>query len=373
MRREQPFSALGSGVIIDAAKGYVVTNSHVINQADEIQVTLKDGRTFKAKKIGEDPESDIALLQIDGENLTALKIADSDALRVGDFTIAIGNPFGLGQTVTSGIVSALGRGGLDIEKYEDFIQTDAAINSGNSGGALVNLRGELIGINTAILGPNGGNIGIGFAIPSNMMKNLIDQIIESGEVKRGVLGIEGSDLSADLAQGMNVKQTKGVFVGRVTPDSGADKAGLKAGDVIVSINGKTISSMSELRARVGTLGVGKSVKLGVLREDKQINFDVKLTSADQANTSAGEMHRMLVGASFSNGKTVDGEPGVVISQIENGSIAARLGLEQGDVIIGVGRIKVNNISDLREILTRAKGVVALQIQREDTVLYKLIQ
>lgn len=373
MRREQPFSALGSGVIIDADKGYVVTNSHVVNQADEIQVTLKDGRTFKAKKIGEDPESDIALLQIDAEKLTALKIADSDALRVGDFTIAIGNPFGLGQTVTSGIVSALGRGGLDIEKYEDFIQTDAAINSGNSGGALVNLRGELIGINTAILGPNGGNIGIGFAIPSNMMKNLVDQIIESGEVKRGVLGIEGSDLNAELAQGMNVKQTKGVFVGRVTPDSGADKAGLKAGDVIISINGKTISSMSELRARVGTLGVGKSVKIGVAREDKQLSFDVKLTSADQANTSAGEMHRMLVGASFGNGKTIDGEPGVVISQIENGSIASRLGLEQGDVIIGVGRIKVNNISELREILTRAKGVVALQIQRENTVLYKLIQ
>jgi S1-C subfamily serine protease len=172
---------------------------------------------------------------------------------------------------------------------------------------------------------------------------------------------------------MNVKQTKGVFVGRVTPDSGADKAGLKAGDVIVSINGKTISSMSELRARVGTLGVGKSVKLGVAREDKQLSFDVKLNAADQANTSAGEMHRMLVGASFSNGKTIDGEPGVTISQIENGSIASRLGLEQGDVIIGVGRIKVNNISELREILTRAKGVVALQIQREDTVLYKLIQ
>ncbi len=373
LQRQQPFSALGSGVIINAEKGYVVTNSHVINQADEIQVTLKDGRTFKAKKLGEDPESDIALLQIEPDNLTALKIADSDSLRVGDFTIAIGNPFGLGQTVTSGIVSALGRGGLNIEKYEDFIQTDAAINSGNSGGALVNLRGELIGINTAILGPNGGNIGIGFAIPSNMMKNLVDQIIESGEVKRGVLGIEGSDLNAELAQSMNVKQTKGVFVGRVTADSGADKAGLKAGDIIVSINGKTISSMSELRARVGTLGVGKSVKLGVLREDKQLNFDVKLTAADQANTSAGNLHRMLVGASFSNGKTIDGNEGVVVSQVENGSIAARLGLEQGDVIIGVGRVRVTNISELREILTRAKGVIALQIQREDMVLYKLIQ
>lgn len=373
LRREQPFRGLGSGVIIDASKGYVVTNSHVINQASEIQVTLTDGRTFEAKKIGEDPDSDIALLQIKADNLTAIKIADSDNLRVGDFTVAIGNPFGLGQTVTSGIVSALGRGGLNIEKYEDFIQTDAAINSGNSGGALVNLRGELIGINTAILGPNGGNIGIGFAIPSTMMNNLVSQIIEYGEVKRGVLGIEGNDLNAELAKAMKVKSSKGVFVGRVTPDSGADKAGIQSGDVIVSLNGKTISSMSELRAKVGTLGVGKSVKLGILREDKQLDLTVKLSAADQANVTAGNLHEMLAGANFANGKTTDGTPGVMISDVAGGSPAARLGLQKGDVIIGVARTKVDTVAELREVLGKAQGVIALQVQREDSVYYVLIR
>ncbi len=373
MRRSQPFRGLGSGVIIDAAKGYVVTNSHVINQADEIQVTLKDGRTFEAKKIGEDPDSDIALLQIKADNLTAITVSDSDTLRVGDFTVAIGNPFGLGQTVTSGIVSALGRGGLDIEKYEDFIQTDAAINSGNSGGALVNLKGELIGINTAILGPNGGNIGIGFAIPSTMMKNLVNQIIEFGEVKRGVLGIEGSDLNADLAKNMNVKTNKGVFVGKVVPDSGAQKAGVKAGDTIVSVNGKPIQSMSELRAKVGTLGVGKSIKIGILREDKQVTLDVKLTAADQANVTAENLHEMLAGANFANGKTADGEPGVLISEVADGSPAARLGLSKNDVIIGVGRTRIENIAQLRSVLEQARGVIALQIQRDNTVFYTLIR
>jgi Do/DeqQ family serine protease len=373
LRREQPFRGLGSGVIIDADKGYVVTNSHVINQASEIQVTLTDGRTFEAKKIGEDPDSDIALLQIKADNLTAIKISDSDNLRVGDYTIAIGNPFGLGQTVTSGIVSALGRGGLNIEKYEDFIQTDAAINSGNSGGALVNLRGELIGINTAILGPNGGNIGIGFAIPSTMMNNLVSQIIEFGEVKRGVLGIEGNDLNAELAKAMKVKSSKGVFVGRVTPDSGAANAGIQSGDVIVSLNGKTISSMSELRAKVGTLGVGKSVKLGVLREDKQLDLNVKLSSADQANVTAGNLHDMLAGANFANGKTVDGTAGVEITEVAGGSPAARLGLQKGDVIIGVARTKVDTVAQLREVLSKAQGVIALQVQREDNVYYVLIR
>ncbi len=373
LSRQQPFRGLGSGVIIDAAKGYVVTNSHVINQADEIQVTLKDGRTFEAKKIGEDPESDIALLQIKADNLVAIPVADSDNLRVGDYAIAIGNPFGLGQTVTSGIVSALGRGGLDIEKYEDFIQTDAAINSGNSGGALVNLKGELIGINTAILGPNGGNIGIGFAIPSTMMQNLVNQIIEFGEVKRGVLGVEGSDLNAELAKNMNVKSSQGVFIGKVTPNSGAAKAGIKAGDIITSLNGKPIHSMSELRARVGTLGVGKSVKLGVLREDKQLELSVTLSAQDQAKVTAGNLHEMLAGAEFSNGKTIDGDNGIQISSIAQGSPADRLGLQKGDVIVGVGRARTETINQLRDILSKANGVIALQVQRDDVLFYVLIR
>lgn len=373
LRQAQPFRALGSGVIIDAAKGYVVTNSHVVNQADEIQVTLKDGRTFDAKKIGEDPESDIALLQIKADDLTAIPVSDSDNLRVGDYAIAIGNPFGLGQTVTSGIVSALGRGGLDIEKYEDFIQTDAAINSGNSGGALVNLKGELIGINTAILGPNGGNIGIGFAIPANMMKNLVAQIVEFGEVKRGVLGIEGRDLNSELAKSMNVKSNQGVFINKVTPDSGADKAGIKAGDVVVSLNGKPIHNMSELRARVGTLGVGKSVKLGIVREDQQKELSVTLSGADQAKVTAGNLHEMLAGAEFANGKTSDGDKGVEITSVANGSPAKLIGLEKGDVIIGVGRLRIETVSQLREVLSKAKGTIPLQVQREDTVFYVLLR
>ena len=210
--RERPFRGLGSGVVINAAKGYVATNHHVVNNADDIKVTLSDGRQLDAKLIGSDPEADIALLQIEADNLTEIKRADSDQRRVGDFTVAIGNPFGLGQTVTSGIVSALGRSGLNIEKYENFIQTDAAINSGNSGGALVNLRGELIGINTAIIGPNGGNIGIGFAIPANMVNNLIDQIIEFGEVRRGVLGIAGQPLTPELAKNFGHNTQHGAFV-----------------------------------------------------------------------------------------------------------------------------------------------------------------
>ncbi len=220
--QQQKFMALGSGVIIDAAKGYVVTNNHVVDNATTIKVQLSDGRKFDAKVVGKDPRSDIALIQIqDPKNLTAIKLADSDALRVGDYTVAIGNPFGLGETVTSGIVSALGRSGLNVENYENFIQTDAAINRGNSGGALVNLNGELIGINTAILAPDGGNIGIGFAIPSNMVKNLTEQMVKFGQVKRGELGIMGTELNSELAKAMKVDAQRGAFVSQVMPNSSA--------------------------------------------------------------------------------------------------------------------------------------------------------
>ncbi len=245
---EQPFQALGSGVIVDAKKGYVITNAHVVHEADEIKVNLKDGREYAAKKIGEDKQSDIALLQIKAEDLVQIKFADSDELRVGDYALAIGNPFGLGQTVTSGIVSALGRSCLNIENLEIFIQTDAAINSGNSGGALLNLRGELIGINTAILGPNGGNIGIGFAIPSNMVRDLTEQIVKYGEVRRGQLGITGTELTSDIAKTFGYNKKDGAFVNQVMPDSAADKAGIKAGDIIVSIDGKPVRSFGVPRS-----------------------------------------------------------------------------------------------------------------------------
>jgi Do/DeqQ family serine protease len=257
--QQRPFRGLGSGVIIDSDKGYIVTNNHVIENADKIMITLKDGRQIEAKKLGSDAKSDIALLQIDAENLNEMKLADSDSLRVGDFTVAIGSPFGLGQTVTSGIISALGRSNLNIEHYEDFIQTDAAINSGNSGGALVNLRGELIGINTAILGPGGGNVGIGFAIPSNMMHNLVTQIIEFGEVHRGILGVSGRSVNSEIAKAMELKTNQGSFIEQVMPNSAADEAGIKAGDVIIAMNGKAIKSFFELRAKIGSIGANKKV------------------------------------------------------------------------------------------------------------------
>ena len=261
-----------------------MTNNHVVDNATTIKVQLSDGRKFDAKVVGKDPRSDIALIQIqDPKNLTAIKLADSDALRVGDYTVAIGNPFGLGETVTSGIVSALGRSGLNVENYENFIQTDAAINRGNSGGALVNLNGELIGINTAILAPDGGNIGIGFAIPSNMVKNLTEQMVKYGQVKRGELGIMGTELNSELAKAMKVDAQRGAFVSQVMPGSAAAKAGIKAGDVITTLNGKAISSFAALRAQVGTMPIGSKVELGLLRDGKPVKMSKRTGQAITLN------------------------------------------------------------------------------------------
>ncbi len=368
-REERPFRGLGSGVVIDASKGYIVTNNHVIQDAKDIEVRLKDGRTFKAKKLGADPESDIALLQISADKLVQIPLADSDKLRVGDFAIAIGNPFGLEQTVTSGIVSALGRGGLGIEGFEDFIQTDAAINSGNSGGALVNLRGELIGINTAILGPNGGNIGIGFAIPANMMKNLVDQIVEHGEIRRGSLGIRGGDVTADLTEAMNLSVSRGAFVNEVLPDSAAEKAGLKSGDVIISMNGNRINSFLELRAKVATLGAGREAELGVLRDGKERKVKVKLQELSSGQVAANQLHPMLEGAELSNASI----GGVKIDSVANNSPAAQIGLQADDVILGVNRQRVDNLAALRKALENRSGIAALNIQRGNTTLYVLIR
>ena len=273
----QQFSGLGSGVIIDADKGYIITNYHVIEKANQITISLVSGHQYKAKVIGQDPQSDIALLQIESDRpLVAIKFSDSDKLQVGDFTIAIGNPFGLGQTVTSGIVSALGRSGLNLQNLENYIQTDAAINSGNSGGALLNLNGELIGINTAILGPNGGNIGIAFAIPANMVKNLTQQLLEFGEIRRGILGIKGGEVTPDLAKSFDLEVTHGAFIYQVTPNSAADKAGLKAGDVITAVNGTPIKSFSALRAKIGTLSAGKEVSLQAIQDNKSKTIKVVL-------------------------------------------------------------------------------------------------
>ncbi|MEZ8802040.1 Do family serine endopeptidase [Vibrio splendidus] len=372
--RERPFRGLGSGVIIDAKKGHIVTNYHVINGADDIKVKLHDGREYDAELIGGDQMSDIALLKLEtAKNLTQIKVADSDKLRVGDFSVAIGNPFGLGQTVTSGIVSALGRSGLNLENFENFIQTDAAINSGNSGGALVNLNGELIGINTAILGPNGGNVGIGFAIPSNMMKNLTEQILDFGEVKRGMLGVQGGEVTSELAEALGYESSKGAFVSQIVPDSAADKAGLKAGDVIVSINGKRIDTFSELRAKVATLGAGKQIELGVVRDGKNMTFDVTLGESTNSKTQAEKVHEGLAGAELTNTTDSDSTTGVKVSSVAQGSPAEAYQLLKDDIIIGVNRQPVKNLAEFRKILEKQPGVLALNIQRGDRTIYLVIR
>ncbi|MCJ8349772.1 DegQ family serine endoprotease [Moritella sp.] len=369
-QQRRPFQGLGSGVIIDAKQGYILTNNHVIADADEIKIMLKDGHEYEAKLVGADINSDIALLQIKAENLTAIKFADSDKLRVGDFTIAIGNPFGLGQTVTSGIVSALGRTGLQLENLENFIQTDAAINSGNSGGALLNLRGELIGINTAILGPNGGNVGIGFAIPANMANNLVQQIIEHGEVRRGVLGVAGQELTPDLAKAFDIDIQYGAFINQVTPSSAAAEAGLIAGDIIVSVNNNNIRSFSELRARIGTLGPDKQITLGVVRDGIEKRVTATLKPADNKLANASNLHPGLAGAVLA---TADNNQGVLISKVEPRSIAAASGLEEGDIIIGVNKDKVKNLAQLRELLTEKKTTLALNIKRGNQHLFLVLR
>lgn len=371
--QQEKFRALGSGVVIDAAKGYVVTNNHVVDNATKIQVQLSDGRKYDAKVIGKDPRSDIALIQLnDAKNLTAIKIADSDDLRVGDYTVAIGNPYGLGETVTSGIVSALGRSGLNVENYENFIQTDAAINRGNSGGALVNLNGELIGINTAILAPDGGNIGIGFAIPSTMVKNLTAQMVEYGQVKRGELGIMGTELNSELAKAMKVDAQRGAFVSQVLANSSAAKAGVKAGDVVTSINGKQISSFAALRAQIGSLPVGTKMSLGLIRDGKPLTVNVELQQSTQNKVESATIYTGIEGADLSNYE-VKGVKGVKVDTVKAGSAAARIGLKKDDVILGVNQQPVANLGELRKILDSKPSVLALNIQRGDSSIYLLMQ
>lgn len=368
---EQPFAALGSGVIINAEKGYVVTNYHVIKDADKITVALNDGREIKAKLMGDDEMSDIALLQLDNtKDLSQIPLANSDNLQVGDFVVAIGNPFGLGETVTSGIISALGRSGLNLENYESFIQTDAAINTGNSGGALVNLNGQLIGINTAIVGPNGGNVGIGFAIPSNMVKNLVNQIVKYGKVRRAVLGIIGSELTADLAKAFDYNTNHGAFISQVLPDSAASKAGLKPGDIITSLDNKKINTFAQLRANIGTMGIDKTITLGILRNGKNLNVKVTLESAKGIpDAETKEINKVL------NGTTLqDINSGIKVVDITKDSSAYRYGLRQNDIIIGLNKIKINNKKELeKELLKHKNDIIALHIKRQNATLFIIMK
>ncbi|MGQ23023.1 serine endoprotease DegQ [Escherichia coli] len=366
----QPFEGLGSGVIINANKGYVLTNNHVINQAQKISIQLNDGREFDAKLIGSDDQSDIALLQIQNPSkLTQIAIADSDKLRVGDFAVAVGNPFGLGQTATSGIISALGRSGLNLEGLENFIQTDASINRGNSGGALLNLNGELIGINTAILAPGGGSVGIGFAIPSNMARTLAQQLIDFGEIKRGLLGIKGTEMSADIAKAFNLDVQRGAFVSEVLPGSGS----AKAGDIITSLNGKPLNSFAELRSRIATTEPGTKVKLGLLRNGKPLEVEVTLDTSTSSSASAEMITPALEGATLSDGQLKDGGKGIKIDEVVKGSPAAQAGLQKDDVIIGVNRDRVNSIAEMRKVLAAKPAIIALQIVRGNESIYLLMR
>lgn len=368
----QKFEGLGSGVIIDAAKGYVLTNNHVVSNADKITVQINDGREYDAKLIGKDDQSDIAIIQLkDAKNLTQIPMADSDKLRVGDFAVAVGNPFGLGQTVTSGIISALGRSGLNLEGLENFIQTDASINRGNSGGALLNLNGELVGINTAILSSQGGSMGIGFAIPINMAKNLSKQLIETGQVKRGLLGIRGSEMTSDLAKAFKLDSQRGAFVNEVLPESGAAKAGIKSGDVVVTLDGQALSSFAELRAKVGSLGPGTVVKLGILREGKAMDVDVTLGASPKVAVALEKINPALTGATLSDVDSKTGK-GVLVQDVVKGSPADQVGFQTGDVIVAVNRGAIDNLDAFRKVLESKPDLIAISVMRKGQSIYLLM-
>ena len=360
----------GSGVIVDKTKGVVLTNYHVVKGADEVHVSLIDGRDFPAKVVGFDSELDIAVLKIAATNLNEIDFSDSSQLEVGDFVVAIGNPFGLGQTVTTGIVSALGRTGLGIEGYENFIQTDASINPGNSGGALVNLNGKLVGINTAIIGPTGGNIGIGFAIPVNMIKGSMAQILDHGEVRRGQIGVNIQDVTPALKQAFNLKNgQQGALIAGVAESSPAKKAGLKAGDLIIAVDDVATTSAGQLRSQIGVKAIGENIKITVLREDERKQFNVEIEKPRQA-AALTTKHKLLEGVQFENNG--EGE-GVVITKLVPNSVAALSGLRPGDVIIGANRMQVDNLRDLNAAVGRSNKELLLQVNRNGRIFYIAIR
>lgn len=363
--RERVSQSLGSGVIVDEKEGYVLTNYHVIAGADEIFVGLKDGRSLEAKLIGIDPDTDLAMIQIPAKNLTALPLADSDELEVGDFVVAVGNPFGLGQTVTSGIVSALGRTGLRGLEYQNFIQTDASINPGNSGGALINLRGELVGINSAIFTPSGGNVGIGFAIPSSMARYVMDQLTKFGEVRRGTLGIYVQDLTPDLAGAFAIDAGQGVLVAEIVADSAAQNAGLQPGDVIVHMGKHDISSAQDFHNAEGRLALGDSLKVEYFREGKTRKTELVIQSVPVI--SGADLDQRLKGARFAEltaRHKQQNMSGVILDELAPRSRLAREGLAEGDIIFGVARQRVRNLDDFKEAIEDTRGSILLQVSRE---------
>lgn len=358
--RRRETSSLGSGVIVDARQGLVITNNHVIDKADEILVTLTDGRKLNARLIGADPDSDIAVIKVNPDHLTELPLGNSERLQVGDFVVAVGNPFGLGQTVTSGIISALGRSGLGIEGYEDFIQTDASINPGNSGGALVDLNGRLIGINTAILAPNGGNVGIGFAIPVNMVTSIMNTLVAHGEVRRGLLGINVQDITHELAQAFGIRQNQGAVITGIQPESPAEEADLVTGDIVLAINDRKIKNSMDVKNAIGMLQIGDHVRVEVLHKGETFIREAKIGAPRITTADGKKIHPKLAGILLKNAGT--GDDGVLIDKIHTGSAAFQTGIRPGDLIVMANQLPVNNISDLEKV-ARSNGALVLGIQR----------
>lgn len=377
-KREREVQGLGSGVIVNAKQGYILTNNHVIKGADIITVSLQDGRKFDAKLVGTDPGTDIAVLKIEPDRLTALPFANSEKLRVGDFVVAIGNPFGLGQTVTSGIVSALDRSGLGIGRFEDYIQTDASINQGNSGGALIDLNGRLVGINNAIYSRSGGSIGIGFAIPINMAREIMDQLIETGSIQRGRLGAQAQDLTPELAKAFNLdSNTHGAVVVKVIPSSPADNAGLKVGDVVQKVNQRAVQKADDLHNTIGLLRLGTSVRLSILRQGKQLTITATISKSKRVSIDAGDLHARLSGAEFSN--IIEDHPaygkidGIIVSRVERGSPASAAGLRKGDIIIKINQQTVRSPSEAKKIADANNHKIRLSIARGRSALTLVLQ
>ncbi len=364
-RGSRQVSSAGSGVIVDAANGYILTNHHVVEGADEIQITLYNGDTLDAEIIGSDAATDIAVLRVEANGLTEMPIGDSDRVRVGDFVIAIGNPFGLGHTVTSGIVSALGRTGIG-DGLEDFIQTDASINPGNSGGALVNLHGELVGINSAIISRSGGNVGIGFAVPTEIASSIMNQILDFGEVRRGLLGVTISTLGESAAEELGADIDRGALITEVVPESAADKAGLRVEDIIIEVNGRRIANNRELINVIGLRAPGETVDIRYIRQGETLVTRAELGERITVASSGSNIHPGLAGAEFASNTTTSGN-GIEVTSVEPGSAPAQRGLRGGDVIIAVNRRAVRSMSELIEVASEYE-ILFLLVQRGDRQL-----
>ena len=377
--RKKNRAGLGSGVIINSKKGYIITNNHVIAKAKDIKVKLQDGREFKATLVGSDPASDVAVIKISPDKLHAIKFSDSDKLRVGDFVVAIGNPFGIGQTVTSGIVSALGRSGLGIEAYENFIQTDASINPGNSGGALVNLKGELIGINTAIIGSRGGSgsVGIGLAIPVNMALDITKQLIEYGKVRRGYLGVSAQDLTNDLSKAFGIKANRGAIITQVLKDSPADLAGVSIGDVVIKINNENVQNASAMRNKIGLLRLNSIITMEINRKGKIITTKVKITEPKISKNDGIKINSRLQGIVFS--EILENMPeygkitGIKIIKMRKDSVAFSAGIRPNDIILSINNIPVQKIQDLEIVAGKNDSEIVVHVQRKNRTAFILLK